>query len=629
MPTDLRLHYLFVELSAEDAQAAGSRAVEDLGVLGYRAWPANPLADPDTPGRFGVELRPPPALGITPAEAWDLAHALRAELGGEGARVEPVFAGDLPIQDEAVTESTDSSGPPPADPLWDLELVHARDAWERFQGRVPGAEVLVGHPDTGYRNHPELRDASGSLRVRADLARNLVEEASAEDPLHEGVGLNPGHGTGTGSLIVSPESAAIAGQKAVAGLAPGAWLVPIRVTDSVVVLGWQDRLARAIEYATEAGCQVISISLGGLGGARLLRAVRYARRSGVIVVAAAGNSVGFVVWPALYPEVLAVAACGPGAVAWSGSSRGKAVDLTAPGHLLYVAAWQGGAPITRPGSGTSHATARVAAAAALWLSFHGVEKLRARYPGAELPAAFAEILRRTATTPIGTPLPPSWFGSGLLDCDALLTAALPDLGGSEEAVAVRGGDGLRALEGMVLGELARDVGSEQAAQRALRRWVRSAVPTSAPGPEADPLVAELTWHAATDPAFRRRIVLALMREMIAAGDRNVFESVPATSQAIEPPDQASRQLRVRLAAAGRSARAARSSLDLRADGAAVAGEKGTNARAVGAGEEPEAGGVAAGGARAAHPPATVEIHLTLTVEVRIDPRPADAGGAHG
>lgn len=248
---------------------------------------------------------------------------------------------------------------------WHASMVNARAAWALFGGDLPGRGVLVGHPDTGYTRHPELGDEAA---WEAALARgiNLLEEGRPPlDPLDEGPLRFPGHGTATGSIIVSAERGEIDGIPAVVGLAPGARLLPIRVARTVVTLGWTSRLAKAIERVTAAGCHVISMSLGGLPSSRLARAVRQAHAEGVIVVAAAGNVVQLPVWPANYDEVVSCAACGPDRRGWAGTSKGPSVDITAPGHLVQVAGWDpASAACTRPSSGTSFATAILAGTAA-------------------------------------------------------------------------------------------------------------------------------------------------------------------------------------------------------------------------------------------------------------------------
>ena len=67
------------------------------------------------------------------------------------------------------------------------------------------------------------------------------------------------------------------------------------------------------------------------------RAIQRALDAGTIVLAAAGNEVGFVVFPAAFDEVIAVAASNIRDEPWSGSSHGPAVDITAPGESVWRA----------------------------------------------------------------------------------------------------------------------------------------------------------------------------------------------------------------------------------------------------------------------------------------------------
>ena len=61
--------------------------------------------------------------------------------------------------------------------------------------------MTVAHPDTGYTPHPELADPG---RLLIDLGFDFDDDdADALDDLDEGFLDNPGHGTGTGSVIVN------------------------------------------------------------------------------------------------------------------------------------------------------------------------------------------------------------------------------------------------------------------------------------------------------------------------------------------------------------------------------------------------------------------------------------------
>lgn len=412
---------VFVELPANGERSARRLVENALGALGLSSWVVEEvLPDPDQGDRFGVEVSAPP--NTPPDAGWDVAHALADRLGGHA---EAVLRTALDER-EAMAELGQLLAPRAMGEVFRAvpEGWHLRDI-----GAAPlppgsmGAGVRIGHPDTGATPHPEL----GQGRIRVDLGKNFLEAGPPIDPLDE-LG-QPGHGTATASLMISPAEAQLPGFRPVLGLAPDAEVVPIRVTNTVVILTWQSRLARAIEHAVASGCRVISMSLGGLGGSRLRRALRAARRSGAILVAAAGNYVQFVVWPAAYPEVIGVAATGPGRAPWWGSSKGPAVDITAPGAEIDVARWDDDLgekrPTVGPGDGTSFATALVASAAALWLSRHR-DEIERRYQPVEVHDAFRTVLRRTATRLDTAPFPPSWFGAGMLDCAALLQCPLPD-----------------------------------------------------------------------------------------------------------------------------------------------------------------------------------------------------------
>ena len=76
-----------------------------------------------------------------------------------------------------------------------------------------------------------------------------------------------------------------------------------------------DAIARAIRDATDEGCQVINMSLGGpYPSPPIKSAVKYAASKGVILVCAAGNEgdgkelTNEVSYPAYYPECMSIAA---------------------------------------------------------------------------------------------------------------------------------------------------------------------------------------------------------------------------------------------------------------------------------------------------------------------------------
>jgi thermitase len=188
-------------------------------------------------------------------------------------------------------------------------------------------------------------------------------------------------------------------------------------------------LRQAIDHATTHGAQVISISLGGpMPGFGTRRAIQRALDAGTIVLAAAGNEVGFVVFPAAFDEVIAVAASNVRDQPWSGSSHGPAVDITAPGESVWRARTtresDGQLRFTvERGNGTSFAVATTAGVAALWVSFHGWTNLVRRYGAGNIARVFKQLLQATCRTPRGWDT--SEFGPGIVDARKLLAEPLP------------------------------------------------------------------------------------------------------------------------------------------------------------------------------------------------------------
>lgn len=186
-----------------------------------------------------------------------------------------------------------------------------------------------------------------------------------------------GHGTFIAGVIAAggPESA-------VAGIAPGSLILPVKVLDCTGV-GRISEAAAGILYAARRGAAIINISFGTRSDSPVLReAVEAAQRAGAVVVASAGNDGRRgVTYPAAYPGVIAVAASGQRTAGGIDYTRvaafadfGLGVTLIAPGVDLFSTIpqavcgrveWEcAGEPYAR-GSGSSFATAVVSGAAAL------------------------------------------------------------------------------------------------------------------------------------------------------------------------------------------------------------------------------------------------------------------------
>jgi hypothetical protein len=359
----------------------------------------------------------------SPPEAWEEAYALKAR--GGFANVEPDLADTLERPTRSVARACfgDEGVPAPSHKGWALVEMRAPAAWmlePPTGGKRFGEGVRVCHIDTGWTDHADVD------RDRLDLAaaRDLVDDDDdARDPLdYDG---NPGHGTATGSVIASSggvtSDGATTAPGEVTGVAPRATVVPIRTIKSVVQF-LDTAVASAVRYSTDVGCDVISMSLGGRAFFGLERAIKDAVARDVIVVAAAGNCVGFVVAPALYDDTLAVAATNVAHEPWRGSSHGTKIALAAPGEDVYVARRSTPTDATNglvePGNGTSFATAELAGAAALWVAFHGREALETAAGAGTRQALFARALETSVSRPA------AWdgaqYGTGILDVAKLL-----------------------------------------------------------------------------------------------------------------------------------------------------------------------------------------------------------------
>ena len=183
--------------------------------------------------------------------------------------------------------------PKPNDPLladqWALAQIRADQAWALTRG----AGAVIAVIDSGVdRRHPDLAPnvlPGISFDTEAGCQRGCSDGSPAVPEGQEEV---DGHGTHVAGI-----AAAVANNRTgIAGVAPGARILPVRVESPEDVVA-------GIRWAADHGASVINLSLGIGAGAEgvlvpgsglVLRgledAVAHAHRKGVVVVAAAGNS---------------------------------------------------------------------------------------------------------------------------------------------------------------------------------------------------------------------------------------------------------------------------------------------------------------------------------------------------
>lgn len=260
-------------------------------------------------------------------------------------------AGVLRIDDDVVVEALVRGGiqakPAPTQPAevlpWGIDKIDAELVWP---GGNKADLVKVGIIDTGISNtHP-------------DLSANVRGGVNTINPLKSWNDDN-GHGSHVAGII-----AALDNDIGVIGVGPKIDLYAIKVLNRNGS-GWLSDVIEGIQWGVANGMQVLNMSLGTSENVQSMHvAVIAARNAGVVVVAAAGNNGGSVIFPAAYPEVIAVGATDENNALASFSSRGPEIDLTAPG-VSILSTYKGTG--YAKASGTSMAAPHVAGSAALVL----------------------------------------------------------------------------------------------------------------------------------------------------------------------------------------------------------------------------------------------------------------------
>jgi len=219
---------------------------------------------------------------------------------------------------------------------WGIERVHAPDAWAYTTGSSGGV-IEVAVLDTGIDyDHPDLKDniawGVSTLNGRVSTKPNSYMDVN-------------GHGTHVAGII-----AALNNDIGVVGVAPGVEIYAIKVLGnggigrvSDIILGIDQALLGPDGVLDSDGdniivgdpdddaAEVISMSFGGSSDVNSLHdALIDAYNYGVVLVAAAGNEgASSPLYPAAYPEVIAVGAIDSNDTVPDWSNRG--VEVSAPG----------------------------------------------------------------------------------------------------------------------------------------------------------------------------------------------------------------------------------------------------------------------------------------------------------
>ncbi|MBU5355092.1 S8 family peptidase [Paenibacillus barcinonensis] len=225
---------------------------------------------------------------------------------------------------------------------------------------ITGRDIVVAVLDSGCQSdHPDLKDRIiGGFNFTSDYNGDT---SNFEDNLQ--------HGTHVAGVIAGSYDG-----KGIVGVAPEAKLLILKVI-SGNGSGTYNNLIRAIFHAIywrgtkQERVRIITMSLGGVEPDPLLHlAIKLAIKSDILVVTSSGNygdgnlETEEILYPAYYPEVVAVGAINEEKVVASFSNTNDEVDLYAPGTEVYSTVPNG---LYAQLTGTSMAAPHVAGVAAL------------------------------------------------------------------------------------------------------------------------------------------------------------------------------------------------------------------------------------------------------------------------
>ncbi|MCA9286801.1 MAG: S8 family serine peptidase [Phycisphaerales bacterium] len=267
--------------------------------------------------------------------------------------------------------------------------ISAIEAWTT----TVGSELVIAVLDSGVNPH-------------VDLGAKILPGWNVPQNNDVTVDVCNSHGTHVSGIAAAIGDNGIG----IAGLAWPALILPVVVVDPCT--GFESWVADAITYATDAGADVINMSLQYSAGTDYLHdAVLYAAAQGVVMAAASGNSASGVSYPAKWPETIAVGATNNLDQRWPSSNFGPELDVMAPGVNVYSLS---GTTAYKYLTGTSMATPMVSGLAALLLSVD--------------PTLTPQDVRtaiETTTLDLGTPGFDSLTGFGRINAAAALAAVLP------------------------------------------------------------------------------------------------------------------------------------------------------------------------------------------------------------
>lgn len=248
-------------------------------------------------------------------------------------------------EDEYTTDATgfepreDVTDPDKKDEIvpWNISCV----AGTPHENQYKGEKVKVAVLDSGIDMHDEF------------YTRQWVDFSDTVN------GYKPTDNNGHGTMVAGPIAARISGF-GMEGIASGAELYSVKILDKENEAS-VSTVVKAIEWCIQNDMDVINMSFGMDSYSEILAdAVKKAYNNDILMVAAAGNDVKQVQYPARFPEVLSVGSINS-KLETSEFSDNSQTDLAAPGEDVQSTGFLGS--YTKV-SGTSLAAAHVTGVAA-------------------------------------------------------------------------------------------------------------------------------------------------------------------------------------------------------------------------------------------------------------------------
>ncbi|EIT86732.1 peptidase S8 and S53 subtilisin kexin sedolisin [Fictibacillus macauensis ZFHKF-1] len=284
----------------------------------------------------------------------------------------------------------------PNDPLYKDQYALSQIKWSPTLVPESMSPVTVAVIDCGVDgSHPEL---AGKVLEGKDFI---------------GTKLSNAHGTRVSGVIAATYN----NKLGISGMNNNVRILPVRIGEAYTFETAE--VAAGIMYAADHGANIINMSFAERKmNETEYDAILYAYQKGITLIAASGNYADRPVeYPAAYPEVIAVAATQKGSELSEATTKGKEIDLAAPGKKILLTTMGGGYATS---SGTSYSSPTVAGLASMLLSKQQqltpseVEYLMEK--GAYTPAAYQTSTGLTPT-----------YGYGEINVPDTMNAQLPSL----------------------------------------------------------------------------------------------------------------------------------------------------------------------------------------------------------